>query len=293
MKILKLLEGTIKVPEELINQIMAYVCSDVFSRAVAYLSDPDTADEYYESERDIIKLIAKYRKICGDFDIHKDYPVDGSKGITGTARMSMRELDNRYFKQNRATQNKAYALYVIVHAGKGMSSSGEYTPKRAGSKARVQVITPNQSVIEEATRSPELFDSMLYRIRGVVNHELMHAVQDMALNQMSDEDSDSSYYNDDGTLDDDKYYTHPIEFSPQIVSTAHEFLAFMYQLENVERLTPEEKKQFILSFVDPNAKAPRGANGTLLPFFATLYRKDKVKWKKAAKYFYSLVYNRF
>lgn len=289
MKILNLLEGTIKVPENVLNDIMTFVCSDLFSRAFVYLSDPEVADEYYDSAQYLKKLIVKCRNIFGDFQMYQNYPTDGSRGISGTCYVSMADVDQRYFKQNKSNSKRTYKLDVMVHAHDEETSGGKYSPMSRGSNAKMVINTPAQDIIEATVRSPEMFEAMIRRIRGTVNHELAHGVQDMALKQINGVD----YYKTDGGLDYDKYHSHSVEYSPQIISSVHDFLAFVEEVENIgPELTPEERKQLIRSFVDPAAKAPRGATNTLIPFFETLYRIDKVKWKKAVKYFYDLVQNK-
>lgn len=284
-----MLEGTINVPEKSVNDVMMFVCSDVFSRALVYLADPDISDEYYGSEQAINKLIAKYKRIYGDFELFNDLPTDGSGGISGTCYINMADVDQRYFKQNQSKSKRTYKIAVLSHAHEHRTSGGAYFQMNdSGRGAKITINTPVQDRLVRAVNSPELFEGMLKKIHGTVHHELMHAIQDMALNQMN---GNIDYYNKsgDGTLDDDKYYTHPIEFSPQITSSVHDYLGFLDEIENMGRsLTPADKKQLMLSFVQPGTISPYG-NNTLLPFFETLYKKDKAKWKKAVKYFYDLV----
>lgn len=132
---------------------------------------------------------------------------------------------------------------------------------------------------------------MMDRIEGVVEHELMHAIQDMAFKQIPD---DLEYYDDKERIVDDKYYTSEIEFSPQLASSAKDFIAYAKDLSAMGyRLDGEGKKALFMNFVNPTANSPRGLPDNTSPFFKTLYQKDRAKWKKAVKYFYGLVQGKF
>ena len=288
MKIQTLLEGTIKVPNEPFNQIMTAVCADVFSRIVTWLNKPES-DDYFDNLLQYKGLIKEHRKKYGDFDIFPDYSDTRQTQLKLYVRMD--EVDPRYLKRNPNAQGKIYAIRALIKSSDGESPAGGYYKKKALRAAKLEIEVPSQRTIEQVARSPELLETLMDRIEGVVEHELMHAIQDMAFKQIPDQ---IEYYDDKQRIDDDKYYSSDIEFSPQLVSNAKDFIAYAKDTyASGWKLGAEAKKALFMNFVNPTAAAPRGLPVNTSPFFKTLYQKDRAKWKKAVKYFYGLVQGKF
>lgn len=289
MKIRTLLEGHIKVPQEAFKDVMTAVCADVFSRIVTYLNSPE-ADDYFDNLLKYKQLIKKYRSQYGNFDVFNDH--DGSRVTQMKVYVRMNEVDPRYLKKNPSARNKTYAIIVTISpSGEHRTPSGEYYKKQSLTAAKLNIEIPTQATIEQVARSPELLETLMDRIEGMVEHELMHAIQDMALKQFPTE---VSYYKDDGTVDREKYYTSEVEFSPQIISNAKEFIAFAKDVKAAGyTLDAEGTKTLLMNFVKPGAPQVRGVQDNHSPFFSMLYQKDKAKWKKAVKYFYGLVQGKF
>lgn len=284
MKIQHLLEGQVKIPHETFKDAMASVSSDMFSRIFAYLSRPE-AEEYEDNISKYMELVAKYKRMYGDFDLFPNHTPD--KETVSKVYIRMPEVDPRYLKQNPNAKHRTYAIELTVRASDSNDApSGNYFRKEVGKAARLHVIVPRWSFVAKIARSPELFESFMGRVRGVLHHELMHAVQDMALRQIS---AAPDYYNAD-EIDDDKYYLSDIEFSPLLTSSAEDFIAYIKELTATGHvLTAKNKADLFMNYVNPTASAPR-AIGVYTPnFFVKLYRNDKAKWKKAVKIFHGLV----
>lgn len=291
MKILDLLnEGTIKVPQSTFNEVMAIICTDFFSRVTTYLSTPEFDDqpELLDIYRRAIKTYAsKY----GRFPVYADFTED--QAMSGSVYARMPEVDQRYFKQNPNNKHRSYTISVRVDTNddpNNATASGSYRNKRSGKNSELTVTLPHMNEIKLVARSPELLDGFMDRLEGIVDHELQHGMQNLALNQSPDA---VKYYNDDGEIEDDKYYTDESEFSPQITSGAKDFIGFIKDLRAMRhKFEPETIKQLLTAFVNPTAPDAAGIQGLRSPFFHTLYRKDRAKWKKAIKYFYGLIQNK-
>ncbi len=289
MKIRTLLEGKIKVPTDTYHQLMTAVCADIFSRIVTYLNSP-AGDDYFDNLLKFKQLANEYKKAFGDFDVDSEY--DDRHFTTHKVYVRMDEVDPRYLKKNPNAKGKIYTILAkITASGQHERPSGEYQKKRRATAAKIEIVVPTQKSIEQVARAPELFDSMMHRIEGIVEHELMHAIQDMAFKQVPDE---LDYFDSKMDLIDDKYYTNELEFSPQLASNAKEFIAHVKDLSGMGlRLDGEVKKQLFLNYVNPSSRPPRGVVAYTSEFFNTLYKKDKAKWKKAVKIFYGLVQGKF
>lgn len=288
MKIQTLLEGTIKVPKEPFNQLMTAVCADVFSRIVTWLNKPES-DDYFDNLLQYKDIIKEYRKKYGYFDIFPDYSDTRQMQLKLYVRMD--EVDPRYLKRNPNAKGKIYAIRALIKSSDAETPAGGYYKKKRLHAAKIEIEVPSQRTIEQVARAPELLGTLMDRIEGVVEHELMHAIQDMAFKQIPDE---IEYYDDKQRIDDDKYYSSDIEFSPQLASNAKEFIAYAKDTyASGWKLDAEDKKALFMNFVNPTANAPRGLPDNTSPFFKTLYQKDRAKWKKAVKYFYGLVQGKF
>jgi len=281
-------EATIKVPEEAYKDLMNIVCSDLFSRIFNYLDDATVQDNYPELDSIYRQLAKKYTDKYGRFKIHAQQT--DAMTMKGVVHVRMAEVDPRYFKNNPQAKNKTYTLGVVIGASEAPQKvpTGEYNHKTPGRPARMVITLPDSKHLSLIARSPELFEGMITRIEGVVQHELMHGIQDMALGQIKGEAE--KYYTPDGELDREKYFTSDVEFSPQIVSAANDFAAFVKEIRGVGySVSPETVKALMLHYINPTSPAPAGVETDTSEFFHRLYKSNPGQWKKAVKYFYGLV----
>lgn len=282
-------EGTIKVPKETLKDVMNAVCSDIFSRAFTYLSNPKVQDNYPELEGLYAKLRKEFEKEFGKFSVYPEHGEDAVMHMPVYMRMA--EVDPRYFKRNPNAKNRQYRIDVYSHIGDSREFGGTFTASSPGKAARLDIYLPKQPDFERIVRAPEMLDGMIERITGYAEHELMHGIQNMALKQ--DDSEVAQYYDSDNNLIDDKYYTSEIEFSPQIVSAAKDFIAEIRELRALGMsVTPEHVKKLMNRFVNPTAPELAGIETVRSRFFEVLYKKNTKKWKKAVKYFYGLVQNK-
>lgn len=287
MKIQNLLEGTIGVPQSTMYGIMNTVCTDLFSRILTYLNSPD-ADEYADNILAYKNLVARYRKLYGNFELTPD--LDSRYQTSKKTILDMSEVNPRYLKRNPSLKNKKYVIITTVQPAQNdnaESTSGSYYKKRAGKAVEIVIYMPSEHVLRRVARNPEQFSGLMQGLYGTAYHELIHAIQDIAFGEIPDK---VHYFDDESNVDLDKYSDTDYEFSPQIVSNVNDFLAYVKQ---APKLTPVQKKQLILNYVNPTAMPPEGFQPYTSFFFKSLYKVNKEKWKKAAKYFYGLVHNQF
>lgn len=278
MKILQVInEGIIRVPEDTINQAMVRVLSHLFATILKYLDQKDEPDLIDIYEKLLKKYQAKYGKMSLDLD--------------KTIYMRMNDLNKSYLSRNPKARGRTYGILLnVTMPDREYGVDGDYSERTTG-KSTLNIYLPPLKNIHKIADAPELFGGLVDRLVGLVTHELMHAVQDLALDQL-DQGEISSYYKDNKELDDEKYYNSNVEFGPQIMSAAKEFLANIKDLKamNVD-MSAENVRANLNRFVNPTAPEPSGVQGMRSKFFDVLYDKDKDKWKKAVKYLYGLIQN--
>lgn len=285
LRIQNLLEGIIKVPDSVINDIMGVVATHVFSNIFSYLET--ASDEEYENIYEFKRLATEYRKKHVNFNVFNDYtPTDKT---SGKVYVRMAEVDKRYLNRNKNASSRTYTVNVLVStATTEDTSSGGYQKKKTDSPAVMFFETPNHDELVKVAKNPEYLLGLMREMYGVVHHEAQHMIQDFAFKSLPDE---MGYYNPDGTHDKDKYYSDILEFSPLIRTSATDFERYVM---NAERrgitVTPQMRKQMIAAFVNPNAPTPVGIREPFRSeFFGNLYKNDNQKWRKAVKYFYGLL----
>lgn len=285
MRIQTLLEGLIKLPPDAVNRAMTMVCSDFLSRIFHYLNESD--DEFAFESMSVYKRITKrMQSRYGDFDIIKDFGVD--RFMTHRIQVPMSSLPRGYIRNKRnATKSYVIKLRTAYDSNEAHSSpSAEYYKKGAGRSAVIVAKIPRHA-IEEAALKPEWFNSMIEGFEGSIEHELTHAVQDMAMNAIPDE---LDYYNADGKIDSDKYHSHPVEFDPLIKSETKDFLSIVNKFRS-SGFTPSsvQIKGMAANYVGIPTEVEEGYNAGVSDFFVRLKSTDVAKWKKAVKYFYGLI----
>ncbi len=280
--------GIINVPSETIAGVMSIVCSDFFSRAITYLHTLD--DDYADLFPTYKKLLGEYRKKYGHFNLYQDFGFD--KITKGSTVIRMSDIDPRYFNRNKDSKHRTYTLEVTVGVMDSNSQfAATYRKKTPRQSAGVNVWLPAEDHIVTVFKSPEIIPHTLERVDGYVEHELIHAVQDMALKQ---HDDTADAYDENGELNTEKYYMTDIEYSPQILTAAKDFIANVKELRSLGvNLTQEKIKAHLLRYINPQAPTVSGVDFPDSEFLHVLFNKDKAKWKKAINGFYGLVQKEF
>lgn len=289
MKISQILnEGVIKVPKSTLDDTMVIVGADIFSRLFAFIEDDEDSLEYKSFLKNIMK---KFEKRWGRFQLFDGHTPD-QHGL-GKVYIRMGELDKRYIR-NPNDKSKIFTIQVAVGHTHGHNASAAYYQKSPGKPSRIAIRLPEPSFLMGHLKNPEFLDTLFDRILGVVEHELMHAIQDMGLKILAGKAG--AYYNADGSLKWDEYYASEIEFGPQVVTSFHEFEALLKDHSLLGHdITPQIIKAMMWKFLSPEAAPAKFEDGTSWKhtdaFMGSLYRQDKTKWKKAVKYFYGLYQN--
>ena len=282
MKIDNLLEGTVKAPEYLFNKIMAITCGHVFSQIMTWLNT-DEADDYFDNVTTIRRKIAEYKQKFGSFDVTAMKPDHVSRDVV---KLKASDVDPRYLK--RAPNFKQRNIFVYVSNSKERAF-GLYQPKAVGHHPTIYYHCPPYDSIKNVAKSPEYVDAMFDRVEGTIEHELMHAVQQLILDVLH-VSGEGHLDANDNIKDYDAYMMDVDEFSPMIVTHAKEITAFLKEMKARGRaLSPEQVREFFNSFVNPTVTPPADLEMTTPEFFEVLYRKDRKKWQKAVKLVYDKV----
>lgn len=285
MKIQNLLEGTIKVPEDVYNSTMSLVCGHMFSMILTYLNSDD-GEEYFDNIKTVNDKSVEYKVKYGDFKLKRMNYDDDTQGVVYLHGSS---LDQRYLKRNEKFKNKKQGIDVIVmNQPREDGHQGLYVPKQVGYAPSIFINTPSTAGVQRLARSPEYIDSVITRLEGTVEHELIHAIQQLGFDSL---DMEHSHIDDnDNIKDTDAYYSSQEEFDPMIVTHAKEFVSFLkhFKARN-NRLTGAETKQTFLAFTNPSAKPPERVEMETPQFFDALYRKDKNRWRDAVKKTYQKI----
>lgn len=285
MRIQTLLEAVIKVPKQTFDDAMAVVLTDVVSRIRQYLRDNDDEGEFVHQKiyyaKETKRLTAKYP----DFHIIN---LTDSDMTYQKIYMRMPEVDQRYFYKKPNVKDKTYAIAVNVKlASKAATPAAEYHKKSIRTPAKIIIELPSAKEMHLVAKNPDMYEALVDKLEGAVRHELIHAVQDMALGDVPDE---LPYYNKKGELKDREYYQHELEYQPQIVSTANDFVAYYKELKGMGyEFTPEQLKHLFRSYVDPKQRPPRGIQDHKSVFMKHVYKLGQDKWRKAVKGIYGLV----
>lgn len=281
MKIQKLLEGIIKVPEGTLKDATQFVLTDVLSRMVAYL-DQEGEDEDVRHIATIVNkaksMGVRIRRGFGDFRATSTKPIMIYKN----------EVDPRYLKVLPKRRHRDMTITLRVIYNEDAAGLGGFHAKGTRGRRPVIEIIVGES-LRKFAQSPEYLDLFLRELESVVHHEFMHGIQDFAFEER---DEEPSYYNPDNTIDSEKYNLSDVEFTPLIVTDAGTFraIADTYHSSTGKPLNKEDAKQLFKHIVFPNAEAPASLTVKYKSeLFDALYKKDRKRWKKAVKYLYGLV----
>ena len=278
MLIQNLLEGTIKVPERFLNETKAVATGHVMSQIMTYINT-DEGQDYFDNITYIKKFIRQKQAEYGDFPITV---ADPTKTTKGEVVLRAADVPARYL--NRAPSFKQQTVDVIVKNSEKLAW-GLYAPKEVGYAPAVIVHSPSMDGIRRVAQSPELLPAMFNKLDSVIEHELMHAIQDLILKTMVHKD-DVGVDTETGEITDiDKYMSDPDEFSPMIISHAHEFKGLL----NTARaggwhMTNDEVRTLFRRFVNPSSPRNDDIDIVTPDFFDVLYRKKPKQWKIAVKY---------
>lgn len=278
--------GAINVPREAIDNVMNIVCSDFFSRAITYINELD--DDWADLPQVYKTFLIEYRKKYGHFNLFPNFTFD--KITEGSTVFRMSAVDPRYFSRNKNAKSRTYKLNVVVDVSDSDTKfAATFAKKKSiGMSATINIWLPSEERLKTIFKSPEIVAVNLERIEGYIEHELIHAIQDIALKQH--DDTDETYVN--GEWDEEKYYMSGIEFSPQILTAAKNFITYVKEFQSMGiTFTKEKIKAHIMRYINPQSPIVAGVEFPDSEFLHVLYNKDKVKWKKAVKGFYDIIQN--
>lgn len=266
-----LTESKIQIPTTTFKQAMSIVASAYFSH-LARLHRIDEEEPGPEFDEALRAAQGRY----GDVQV---YELDrNGSSLSGKVVFRTSELPARYRKSIR-TRDYTLKLFAGPREADehGDKNDGEYYEKSKGDAAAINVnilaVQPTKAVY-----NPKLIPQQLHRLESIVDHELQHMVQDVALKHLHPAQSGNTESRLAGQHDDDAYYNSQEEFSPQITTVAAEFVNEIRGTKGRENIQAK-----FFEKVDPRKE------GNVHPFFSTLFRTNPQKWKKAVKEFHRLI----
>ena len=298
---LYLTEGLIKLPPKLSQSFLEYFTYWY----LAFLEGTAEADKSYdEDDHEMIKVALD--RLAKKHGSKNPTPGDIKKAMTSRAvfkNFPVEDLPSQYLERVAKVKGpeaieelkKAHVKFVVAFKPHPKVEDGEegifYSKP-----AEIIISIPNMPVnTDKILHLLSLFNHAeasrsINNTLGIVEHELMHAVQSMVLfllhpDQYSNKGSKSVNGLRTQHAKQDKYFTDDIEFSPWVKTSTRELKSiFGKQKAN----TAQEKKDLLAKFTygDVLGKDVSKADNKKFersPFFKSLKRSDPEKWKKAVK----------
>ena len=287
MKLQSLNEGLIKLPDNVIKDAVSILCRFIFNKVVYHIKNSDYPDSEILEKR--VRLLARnYQKKYAMFSVKNTSPPEV---LRNTIYFDPQQLPRRYFYKGRYSKVlipiDLYVAMTDYNGSASISPSGYYQKKKGNENATIWLFVTSEDNIKNISTDIQEFDSVLNRTIGVLEHEIMHAVQDLAFKIMPDGDH-LDYWNGD-EIDLDKYYSSDIEFAPLIISEVSHFISLLNEYDDeLGGLNDSQINRFINSYVSGN-----GRGRLKSPFFARLQKSNQLKWKRAVKYFTTLFWEKY
>lgn len=285
MKIQNLLtEGLIKIPTDVINSVMTSVASVVFSYFIEFHEVMENTDNV-----ETLKMMMKvFQRKYSPFELVEldDEHMENGFQVDRIVHIDPAVFDPRYKK---TSQTRKYPIMVTAGVNLGdedtLASYG-VSPKTGRVVLTVDIQENDYFKVLQAPQGIKFLKVFMEILEQAVEHELMHFVQNKLLGQDIIKAA-STYTTDDGKTDLLKYYQSDIEFGPSIKSAFAQFAGDIKSaMKTGMMLSRQELDKEVLAFTQPGRD---GKITSMSNFFKILYNNDKEKWKKAVKYFHSLV----
>lgn len=200
---------------------------------------------------------------------------------TTTVQFRTDELPARY-QSDKVRKSHPIKVYAGEY-GDSTKGTAEYLPMGGGTGGRIIV---NLSKVQQNDA-----EAGVEELQSHMAHELQHATQDATLRKKHAKQM--ALPGEEDT--EDQYYASDIEFHPQITTAMGEFRRQLNTVRKQKEVDSATANQLLKAFVNPSANMPDGflrykPNWTS-HFFASLYKNDTQKWKKAVKELHRLIQN--
>ena len=271
-----LTEGVIQVPQDWINDAMQIVASIQFK----YLIDFFTS----KGDKESVALVKHQSRIVGkkygglNLDL-PEMPLDGFHFGPLSLPVDWDKLDARYRKNG----DDHYELKITVGIQNSPENAAWYDDSGQTPVIHIDLSKTDFFKYLHKRQYIRYVKDHCEMLEGSIEHELMHYIQQMGLNQDLETPA-RAYYDKKGKLDHDKYFNTEFEFGPNVLTS---YKAFSARIAAMKRSGKE---------VDVDALARQYVTGVSEfgenSFFEALRRTNPKKWQKAVKYFNSLLQNR-
>ena len=247
-----LTESKIQIPATTHQQAMSIVAAAYFSHlARLYRVDGEEPGPEFE---DALKAAQERYGAFSLHNLNRDNPALKGKVVFRTG-----ELPERYRKKIR---NRDFVIQLWAGPRVKEENSGEYIRKSQGAPAVINV-SINAVQPDKAVYKPQLITQQLHSLESIVDHELQHMVQDVALKHLHPSQSGTDDARLAGQEDEDVYYNSQEEFGPMITTVASEFINSIRGVKDREKI-----QSAFYDTVDPR----RGSG--VHPFFASVFKKN-------------------
>ena len=292
MKLENICEGLIKLPLNLKNELINYYVSMFISKVMDKTNN--TLPVNFLNE-----LHQKY-----DLQI---YDIPENSDMQSIFNYSAKDIPKHY-KTKQTRPRKILAIAAFTNNRIGTDAEGELQSTNSKANTIIVNLVPYTSdvMVNRISNNPDVIYQLIEKIKGVVEHELTHAIQRDFLSKRSAEfdlDRADSYRDDSGKIDTDKYLNTEFEKDPILKSSISDFRTIVDGYEKVTHTKmTEEKLRYVLSYFTnpdndgtqmrilwPTVGAVTLANAPIHTPLRNWKPKDLKLWKRASKYFYDSI----
>lgn len=300
MKLFQLLERTIKTPHELVSDILRIAIFSVFKYNTRN-SSSETADELVASIEDVTNIDIDILNMELEGRFKKVMSSDGDyKALSALDIEDIPYYHSSSLVKDKLSQLKDSDIAISVTIMLRSEGNSSYIPD--DNKIIINAHELSSQLIShwfnDTNESKNLVHKEVRNLRSVIDHEVQHLVQHLAL--PSEQSEIKTNYNTDGgerTADNvhNDYYTSNAEIRPHLSNLEEEFRTSIANDEYWELFTVYQRKQlfkmytaissepFILSLGGTDIKISIPPK----PYFRALKSDTPKLYRKVVKDFFS------
>ena len=304
MKLFQLFERTIKVPEELKEDILRMAVFSVYHYHTRGGSEKDI-NEFKEVIEDStgFDVDVLEMELSGRFK----RSMSARRDYYGITLLSPEDVpyyhSSQLVRNNVDSHTKDDAIVIDVSIMVRESDVSSFKMNKGVPHVLVNTFDFSGEVLSAWFEESEAIDKKVKiefkKLRSIVDHELQHLVQEIGLHKDQSK-TKANYHSGERSVDKvhPDYFTSPAEIRPQLANIEQEFRAFVEGDDWWGRFDTEQKKEFFRMFValsDKGFKLEIGDNNFLpvtVPanhYFAALKKDTPKLYIKVVKDFYKRV----
>jgi len=301
MKLVNLFERTIKVPQDLKEDILRMVVYAIYHYHTRGATENDTK-EFEEVVEDITGYTVDALEM--EFTGRLKRSVSGNRDYLGLSLFHPEDVpyyhSSRLVRSNMDQMAQDGVLPIDVLVMIRENDSSRYSIVKGTPKILINAHSLSDAFLDSwfnDTRDKKAMTEFK-KLRSVVDHELQHLIQDIGLHK--DQSAIKPNYGHGGRSEEDvhdDYYSSEAEIRPQLANLEQEFRNFTEGDEWWNMFDSEQKKEFFRMFVGLSSRGFDLEVGTQTlkvkidtpRFFAALKKDAPKKYIKIVKDFYGMV----